>query len=68
MYIKEKKNIYKIKKNDNTIMIYFEKKLLKFIAYKANGIFSDIANVKRKFIDLNIKYEGKINKELIILI
>jgi len=49
-------------------MIYFEKKLLKFIAYKANGIFSDIDNVKRMFIDLNIKYEGKINKELIILI
>lgn len=48
-------------------MIYFEK-LLKFIAYKVNGIFSDIANVKRMFIDLNIKYEGKINKELIILI
>ena len=48
-------------------MIYYEK-LLSFIAYKAIGIFSDIANVKRKFIDLNIKYEGKINKELIILI
>jgi len=66
MYIKEKKYLWN-KKNDNTIMIYFEK-LLSFIAYKAIGIFSDIANVKRKFIDLNIKYEGKINKELIILI
>ena len=42
-------------------MIYFEK-LLKFIAYKVNGIFSDIANVKRMFIDLNIKYEGKMIK------
>lgn len=39
-------------------MIHFGK-LLKFIAYKANGIVSDIANVKRMFIDLNIKYEGK---------
>ena len=42
-------------------MIYFEK-LLKFIAYKVNGIFSDIANVKRMFIDLNVEYEGKIIK------
>ena len=42
-------------------MIYFEK-IFKFIAYKVNGIFSDIANVKRMFIDLNVEYEGKIIK------
>ena len=42
-------------------MIYFEK-LLKFIAYKANGIFSDIANVKRKFIVLILNMKEKLIK------
>ena len=43
-------------------------KLLKFLAYKTNGTFSDAVDVKRMVVYLNINYGWKINKELIILI